>query len=119
MIHVGRIAPEKNLDLAVRAFRAPQQVRPDALFVIVGDGPARKTLEAANPDFLFTGTLRGDVLAQHFASADVFCFPSLSETFGNVTLEAMASGIATIAFDCGAAREYLRDGAWPCGAGRR
>ncbi|MBP6626001.1 MAG: glycosyltransferase, partial [Arenimonas sp.] len=74
-------------------------------------GPARADLQAANPDFIFTGVLRGESLARHFASADVFCFPSLSETFGNVTLEAMASGIATVAFDYGAAREHLCDGA--------
>ena len=59
---------------------------------------------------IFAGTLRGDDLSAHFASADVFCFPSLSETFGNVTLEAMASGLPTVAFDYGAAREHLVDG---------
>jgi glycosyltransferase involved in cell wall biosynthesis len=107
VIHVGRIAPEKNLALAVRSFRALQQQRPDARMVLVGDGPARAELQAANPDFVFTGVQRGRDLARHFASADVFCFPSLSETFGNVTLEAMASGIATVAFDYGAAREHL------------
>jgi glycosyltransferase involved in cell wall biosynthesis len=111
VIHVGRIAPEKNLPLAVRAYRALQQQRPDARFVWVGDGPARAELQAANPDFIFAGIQRGDALARHFASADVFCFPSLSETFGNVTLEAMASGIATVAFDYGAAREHLCNGA--------
>lgn len=110
VIHVGRIAPEKNLDLAVRAFRAMQHERPRARFVWVGDGPARAALQAAQPDFLFVGTQRGEALAQHFASADVFLFPSLSETFGNVTLEAMASGLATVAFDYGAAHEHLRDG---------
>jgi glycosyltransferase involved in cell wall biosynthesis len=110
VIHVGRIAPEKNLPLAVRAYRALQRQRPDARFVWVGDGPARAELQAANPDFIFTGIQRGDALARHFASADVFCFPSLSETFGNVTLEAMASGIATVAFDYGAAREHLCNG---------
>lgn len=110
VVHVGRIAPEKNLPLAVHAFRALQHHRPDARFVWVGDGPARAALEAAHPDFVFAGVRRGDDLARHFASADVFCFPSLSETFGNVTLEAMASGIATVAFDYGAAREHLRDG---------
>jgi len=119
LIHVGRIAPEKNLGLAVRAFRALQQQRPDARFVFVGDGPARAELAAANPDFLFTGVLRGESLAAQFASADLFVFPSLSETFGNVTLEAMASGVATVAYDYGAAREHLRDGehgaAPPCG----
>jgi glycosyltransferase involved in cell wall biosynthesis len=110
VIHVGRIAPEKNLPLAVRAYRALQRQRPDARFVWVGDGPARADLQAANPDFIFSGVQRGDALARHFASADVFCFPSLSETFGNVTLEAMASGIATVAFDYGAAREHLCNG---------
>ena len=110
VLHVGRIAPEKNLPLAVRSFRLLQQARPDARFVWVGDGPARAELQAANPDFIFAGVQRGDALARHFASADLFCFPSLSETFGNVTLEAMASGIATVAFDYGAAREHLRNG---------
>ncbi|WP_156968883.1 glycosyltransferase family 4 protein [Arenimonas metalli] len=110
VLHVGRIAPEKNLPLAVRSFRALQAQRPGARFVWVGDGPARAELQAANPDFLFAGVQRGDALARHFASADLFCFPSLSETFGNVTLEAMASGLATVAFDYGAAREHLCNG---------
>lgn len=109
-IHVGRIAAEKNLALAVRAFRALQQARPDARFAWVGDGPAREQLQRDNPDFVFCGVQRGGDLARHFASGDVFVFPSESETFGNVTLEAMASGVSTVAFDYGAAREHLRDG---------
>ncbi|MFD0325192.1 MULTISPECIES: glycosyltransferase family 4 protein [Lysobacter] len=109
-IYVGRIAPEKNLDLAVRAFRALQQQRPQARFVWVGDGPAREKLQRDNPDFIFCGLKRGQVLAEHFASGDMFLFPSHSETFGNVTLEAMASGVPTVAFDYGAAHEHLRDG---------
>ncbi len=108
-IYVGRIAAEKNLDLAVRAFRQMQAVRPDARFVWVGDGPARAKLEHDNPDFIFCGVQRGQALARHFASGDLFVFPSLSETFGNVTLEALASGVPTVAYDYGAAREYLRD----------
>jgi len=107
-IYVGRIAPEKNLGLAVKAFRHLQQVRPKARFVFVGDGPSRAKLAHDNPDFIFCGVQRGDALARHFASGDLFLFPSRSETFGNVTLEAMASGLATVAFDYGAAREYLR-----------
>lgn len=113
-IYVGRIAPEKNLELAVRAFRAIQRNRPQARFVFVGDGPARAALQAANPDFIFTGVHRGEALARHFASGDLFLFPSLSETFGNVTLEAMASGVATVAYDYGAAHEHLRDGEHGC-----
>jgi len=107
-IYVGRIAPEKNLGLAVKAFRRLQQIRPKARFIWVGDGPSRERLAHENPDFIFCGVQRGDALARHFASGDLFLFPSRSETFGNVTLEAMASGVATVAFDYGAAREYLR-----------
>ena len=109
VVHVGRIAPEKNMPLAVKAFRALKEVRPDAKFILVGDGPQRSSVQLDNPDFIFAGMRRGDDLAQHYASADVFCFPSLSETFGNVTLEAMASGIAVCAFDYGAAKEHCRD----------
>ncbi len=108
-IHVGRIAAEKNLALAVHAFRNLQRTRPDARFVWVGDGPSRAQLQHDNPDFIFCGVQRGEALAQHFASGDLFIFPSRSETFGNVTLEAMASGVPTVAFDYGAAREHLRD----------
>ena len=110
VMYLGRIAPEKNLDLAVKSFRAIQCTQPDARFVWVGDGPARAAIAAANPDFIFTGVQRGDALATHFASADLFVFPSLTETFGNVTLEAMASAVPTVAFDYGAARQHLRDG---------
>ena len=109
-IYVGRIAAEKNLDLAVRAFRELQKSRPDARFVWVGDGPARAKLQQDNPDFVFCGIQRDEAVARHFASGDLFVFPSHSETFGNVTLEAMASGVPTIAFDYGAAREHLQDG---------
>ena len=109
-IHVGRIAAEKNLALAVNAFRELQQHRPQARMVWVGDGPQRAALERHNPDFIFCGVKRGEDLARHFASADMFLFPSLSETFGNVTLESMASSLATVAFDYGAAREHLVDG---------
>ncbi|MDQ3494122.1 MAG: glycosyltransferase family 1 protein [Pseudomonadota bacterium] len=110
VIYLGRIAPEKNLPLAVRAFRALQARRPDARFVWVGEGPSLPAIRDANPDFVFCGTQRDDVLARHFASTDLFLFPSHSETFGNVALEAMASGVATVAFRYGAAREHLRDG---------
>src|SRR5690606_35233731 len=109
-VHVGRIAAEKNLALLVRAFRELQRTRPDARLAWVGDGPARARLQREHPDFIFCGVQRGQALARHFASGDLFLFPSLSETFGNVTLEAMASGVATVAFDAGAAREHLRGG---------
>jgi glycosyltransferase involved in cell wall biosynthesis len=110
VLYVGRIAAEKNLAVAVRAFRAIQQRVPQARYVWVGDGPERASLQAANPDFIFAGVQRGDALARHYASADLFPFSSLSETFGNVILEALAAGLPVVAFAEGAAREHLIDG---------
>lgn len=119
LIHVGRLAAEKNLSLALCAFRRLQVRRPDARMVWVGDGPLRERMRRENPDCVFAGTLRGEALARQIASADLFVFPSLSETFGNVTLESMASGVPVVAYDYGAAREHLRHGAHgaaiPCG----
>lgn len=110
VIHVGRVAPEKNLDLLVRAFRRIQTCRPDARLILVGDGPARAALAQQHPDVVFSGLHRGESLARHYASGDLFLFPSITETFGNVTLEAMASGLAVVAYDYGAARERIADG---------
>jgi glycosyltransferase involved in cell wall biosynthesis len=110
VLYVGRIAPEKNLELAVQAFRAIRQKVPQARYVWVGDGPARDALQAAHPDFIFAGVQRGEALARHYASADLFPFPSLSETFGNVIIEALAAGLPVVAYAEGAAREHLADG---------
>jgi glycosyltransferase involved in cell wall biosynthesis len=110
VIYVGRIAAEKNLSLAIAAFRELQQQQPGARYVWIGDGPLREQLQRDNPDFVFCGVQRDTMLARHFASGDLFLFPSHTETFGNVTLEAMASGVPTVAFDYGAAHEILRDG---------
>ena len=110
LLYVGRLAAEKNVDLALRAFDAVRRERPGARMVLVGDGPVRERLEAAHPDARFAGTLRGDVLAATYASADVFLFPSLSDTFGNVTLEALASGLPVVAYDTAAAAEHVVPG---------
>ena len=109
VIHVGRLAAEKNLDLAVRAFQAIQARHPQARFIVVGDGPERARLAAEHPEILFPGLRHGEDLARHYASGDLFLFPSTTETFGNVTLEAMASGLPVVAFDYGAAREHIGD----------
>jgi glycosyltransferase involved in cell wall biosynthesis len=109
-LHVGRIAPEKNIPLAVEAYRAMQRARPRMRFIAVGDGPLRARLQAAHPDLLFCGARTGEALAAHYASADVFLFPSETETFGNVTLEAMASGLAVLAYDYAAARVHITSG---------
>lgn len=107
VIHVGRLAPEKNLNLLVQACRRIQARGIPAKFIWVGDGPSRAGLAEQNPDFIFAGMRRGEDLARHFASGDLFLFPSLTETFGNVTLEAMASGLPLVAFDYGAAHEHV------------
>ncbi|QBB71061.1 glycosyltransferase family 1 protein [Pseudolysobacter antarcticus] len=109
VLYVGRIAPEKNLAVCVAAFREIQRQQPNTRYIWIGDGPARAQLAAENPDFIFTGIQRGETLARFYASCDLFLFPSITETFGNVTLEAMASGLPTVAFDYGAAREHLLD----------
>jgi len=110
LLMVSRIAPEKNLPLALEAFARVRERVPHAQMVVVGDGPARTRLAGSHPEVFFAGMQTGTALAEHYASADLFVFPSLSETFGNVTLEAMASGLAVVAFDYAAARQHIVDG---------
>lgn len=110
--YVGRIAPEKNLGLAVTAFDAIRKTVPRARMLFVGDGPSAAELRKRNDEqspYLFVGMRHGEDLAEHYASADLFLFPSLTETFGNVTTEALASGLAVVAFDYGAAGELIHD----------
>jgi glycosyltransferase involved in cell wall biosynthesis len=78
--------------------------------VLVGDGPATGDLRGACPDGIFAGMRTGEDLAAHYASADIFLFPSVTETFGNVTQEAMASGLAVLAYDYAAAAQLIRSG---------
>jgi glycosyltransferase involved in cell wall biosynthesis len=109
-MHVGRIAPEKNLGLLSDAYEALRERQPRMRLVMVGDGPGRAAMQRRHPDAIFAGMRRGEELAAHYASADVFLFPSLTETFGNVTLEAMASGLAVLAYNYAAASEVIVDG---------
>jgi glycosyltransferase involved in cell wall biosynthesis len=110
LLYVGRLAPEKNLALAVAAYRELRRSRDAVRFVLIGDGPARAALERANPDLTFCGMQTGQALARGYASADIFLFPSETETFGNVTLEAMASGLAVVAYDYAAAHMHIAHG---------
>lgn len=82
-------------------------MQPRARLVVVGDGPRRKALEAQCSDAVFTGFQVGADLARCYASSDLFLFPSLTETFGNVTPEAMASGLAVVAFNGAAAGQLI------------
>jgi glycosyltransferase involved in cell wall biosynthesis len=109
-LYVGRIAAEKNLALAIESYRAMRRVSNAIKFVLVGDGPLRAELQKKHPDLIFCGVQTGERLADHYASADIFLFPSETETFGNVTLEAMASGLAVVAYDYAAAHTHIRDG---------
>jgi glycosyltransferase involved in cell wall biosynthesis len=115
-LYVGRLAPEKNLDLACRAFEAIRADRPTARMVWVGDGPAAARLQRERPADRFAGTRTGADLAAHYASADLFLFGSLTETYGNVVAEAMASGLAVVAYRSAAAAELIRDGFSGCTA---
>jgi glycosyltransferase involved in cell wall biosynthesis len=110
LLCVGRIAPEKNLGLAIETYRAIRQFNHRTKLVMVGDGPLRLALQREHPEVIFAGTQTGDRLATCYASADLFLFPSETETFGNVVLEAMASGLAVIAYNYAAAKLHLADG---------
>ena len=109
-LYVGRLAAEKNLALVFRAFDAMRETHPATRLVLVGDGPERASWQAKRPDAIFCGTQIDEALAAHYASGDVFLFSSLTETWGNVTIEAVASGLAVVAYDCAAAEEVIRHG---------
>ncbi len=107
VMYVGRIAPEKNLPLVLNAFEAMRKVNRRLRLVLVGDGPERAALQASHPEHVFAGMRLGEELAAHYASGDIFLFPSTTETYGNVTIEAMASGLAVVAYDYAAANLHI------------
>ncbi|NJM36992.1 MAG: glycosyltransferase family 1 protein [Akkermansiaceae bacterium] len=102
-IVVGRVSGEKNINLAIRAFTRMQQFCPEIKCVVVGDGPILAKLKRENPNVKFPGYKTGEELATYYASADIMLFPSETETFGNVLIEGMASGLATLSYDYAAA----------------
>ncbi|WP_320172488.1 glycosyltransferase [Maridesulfovibrio sp.] len=109
LLYVGRVSQEKNLDVLTEAFRTISPMRPELHLVVVGDGPYQAEMRErlAGYPVTFTGYLEGEELAQCYASSDVFVFPSATDTFGNVVLEAQASGLPVIVTDFGGPCENL------------
>ena len=110
LISVGRMAPEKNLDQVLKTYEALKLTGQSFKLVMVGDGPLKEQFQKRYPEIIFPGMLSQSNLAAYYASSDLFIFPSQTETFGNVTLEALASGIPVLAFDCAAARDWVQTG---------
>ena len=110
LISVGRMAPEKNLEQVLRTYESLRLTDTQLKLVMVGDGPLREQFQQRHPNIIFPGMLSQTELAAYYASSDLFVFPSQTETFGNVTLEALASGIPVLAFDCAAARDWVQHG---------
>ncbi|MFP4228363.1 MAG: glycosyltransferase family 4 protein [Salinivenus sp.] len=107
---VSRLVWEKGLDVYADVIERLEAQRVPHRSLVVGDGPARDELEEQLPNTVFAGFLEGDDLAEAYASSDVFLFPSDTETFGNVTLEAMASGLPTVCADAAGSRDLVEDG---------
>jgi glycosyltransferase involved in cell wall biosynthesis len=112
LLYVGRLAREKDLDILAQAYRRVRETVPETVLIVVGDGPYRDDLRRVCDDLpvVFTGFLAGEDLSRAYASADLFVFPSSTDTFGNVLLEAQASGLPVIASDAGGPKETLQDG---------
>jgi phosphatidylinositol alpha 1,6-mannosyltransferase len=96
LLFAGRLVWEKDLKTLAEAYKIISSKRDDAVFVIAGDGPVKNELQQLMPQAIFLGYISGKELSTAYASSDIFVFPSTTETFGNVTLEAMASGIPPI-----------------------
>lgn len=117
-LYVGRISIEKGIDVYAQSIRQFNAMHPGrAQFIFTGDGPYLETLKAMNiENITYTGALHGEVLSAVYASCDVFVFPSDNETFGNVMLEAMASGAPGICVDAGGLTDFTihGDNAYVC-----
>ena len=112
LLYVGRVSKEKNLPILVAAFRLLARERKNVCLIVVGDGPYRAEMEQAlqGAPCHFTGYLHGKALAEAYASCDLFVFPSTTDTFGNVVLEAQASGLPVVVTELGGPSENVIDG---------
>jgi glycosyltransferase involved in cell wall biosynthesis len=111
LLYVGRISKEKDLNLLAEVVPLlREQLGQDAFSIaLVGDGPYRVELEKLIPEAVFTGALTGKILGTAYASADLFVFPSTTDTYGNVVVEAMASGLPAVVSDIGGPRELIKN----------
>lgn len=120
VIHVGRMAAEKNYPLLFRVYAAMKEANPACRFVLAGEGPLKRALMRDHPECHFAGFFAREEIGKHYASADIYIHASLTETFGNVLTEALSSGLAAAGFDYAAARIFIRDGenglTAPCGS---
>ena len=110
LLCVARLTWEKDLRVLAKSYRLLKEEYNNFVMVIVGDGPARKDLELLMPGAIFFGYLRGIKLSQIYASSDIFVFPSTTETFGNVTIEAMASGLIPVVAKAGGSASLVKEG---------
>ncbi|MBU8915827.1 glycosyltransferase family 1 protein [Bacillus sp. FJAT-29953] len=112
LTYVGRLAPEKDLETLLAVAKSiPAELNEKIQWLIIGDGPLREKLEAQAPNnVIFTGYLNGENLAQAYSASDLFVFPSSTETFGNVVLEALASGIPVIGANSGGVKNIIKSG---------
>jgi glycosyltransferase involved in cell wall biosynthesis len=109
LLYVGRVSREKNLDVLASAYRKLREENLPVQLYVVGHGPYSEALAETLPDACFTGYLRGQELAAAYASADIFVFPSTTDTFGNVIIEAQASGVPVVVSDSGGPKELVED----------
>ena len=109
LLYVGRVSREKDLDLLAEAYRRLRKEGLPIQLCVVGHGPYSKEFSEALPEALFTGYLGGKELASAYASADIFVFPSTTDTFGNVIIEAQASGVPVIVSDSGGPKELVEN----------
>jgi glycosyltransferase involved in cell wall biosynthesis len=109
VIHVGRMAPEKNYDLLFRLYSAMAKVNPKLKFVLLGEGPLETQLRTQHPECVFAGFFPREEIGRYYASADIYIHASNTETFGNVITEAMASGLAVASYDYAAAKIFIRN----------
>jgi len=119
VLHVGRMAPEKNYPELFRVYAAMREANPRLRFVLAGEGPLKERLQREHPHCLFAGFFSREEIGRYYASADIYIHASLTETFGNVLTEAMASGLAVAGYDYAAARQFVHHGenglVAPCG----